>query len=82
MFSIITSVYSHSFKAFICVALREHFLHRMLVHVASAPITAQLYEDQSFLRDSTLLSFLVQVLEGLVQVDFSDIEKAIILNVV
>ncbi|OQR75636.1 DENN domain-containing protein 5A-like [Tropilaelaps mercedesae] len=70
------------FQAFICVALREHFLHRMLVHLASAPITSQLYDEHSFLRDSTLLTFLVQVLENLVQVDFSDIEKAIILNVV
>ncbi|XP_022697417.1 DENN domain-containing protein 5B-like isoform X4 [Varroa jacobsoni] len=69
------------FQAFICFALRERFLHRMMVHVASTPVTSQMFDEQSFLRDSSLLTFLVQMLENLVQVDFADIEEAITLNV-
>lgn len=53
----------------------------MMVHVASTPVTSQMFDEQSFLRDSSLLTFLVQMLENLVQVDFADIEEAITLNV-
>ncbi|XP_022243870.1 LOW QUALITY PROTEIN: DENN domain-containing protein 5B-like [Limulus polyphemus] len=53
------------FQVFICLAARDHLLHRMLLHIASSPITSSMYEEQSFLRDPTLVTFLVQILESL-----------------
>lgn len=53
------------FQLFICFAARDHLLHRMLLHIASTPVTASMYEEQSFLRDPNLVTFLVQILESL-----------------
>lgn len=68
-------------QAFMCITIRDHFLHRMLVHVASTPVTSQLYQECSFFRDSSLLSVLVQTLESLNQVDYSSLEKCLTLNI-
>lgn len=72
---------SARFQAFMCITIRDHFLHRMLVHVASTPVTSQLYQENSFFRDSSLLSVLVQTLESLNQVDYSSLEKCLTLNI-
>ncbi|XP_028967875.1 DENN domain-containing protein 5B [Galendromus occidentalis] len=69
------------FQAFMCITIRDHFLHRMLVHVASTPVTSQLYQENSFFRDSSLLSVLVQTLESLNQIDYSSLEKCLTLNI-
>lgn len=53
------------FQLFICLAARDHLLHRMLLHIASTPVTVSMYEEQSFLRDPNLVTFLVQILESL-----------------
>jgi len=53
------------FQLFICLCAREHLLHRLPAHMSSCPITSQMYEEHSFLRDPDLLSYLVQVLEAL-----------------
>lgn len=44
---------------------RDHLLHRMLLHIASTSVTSSMYEEQSFLRDPNLVTFLVQILESL-----------------
>uniref|UniRef100_A0A6E8W2E4 UDENN domain-containing protein n=1 Tax=Anopheles coluzzii TaxID=1518534 RepID=A0A6E8W2E4_ANOCL len=53
------------FQLFICLSLREHLLHRMLVPMACTRVTAEMYEEQSFLRKKGLLTFLRQILEPL-----------------
>ncbi|GFT92719.1 DENN domain-containing protein 5A [Nephila pilipes] len=53
------------FQLFICFAARDHLLHRMLLHIASTSVTSSMYEEQSFLRDPNLVTFLVQILESL-----------------
>ncbi|XP_054716974.1 DENN domain-containing protein 5A-like [Uloborus diversus] len=53
------------FQLFICFAARDHLLHRMLLHIASTSVTSNMYEEQSFLRDPNLVTFLVQILESL-----------------
>lgn len=53
------------FQLFICFAARDHLLHRMLLHIASTSVTVSMYEEQSFLRDPNLVTFLVQILESL-----------------
>uniref|UniRef100_T1IME6 DENN domain-containing protein 5B n=1 Tax=Strigamia maritima TaxID=126957 RepID=T1IME6_STRMM len=58
------------FQVFICLATREHLLHRMILHVASTPITQQMYEDYSFLRDQNLITFLLQILDSLSEFPF------------
>uniref|UniRef100_A0AAG5DPM2 UDENN domain-containing protein n=1 Tax=Anopheles atroparvus TaxID=41427 RepID=A0AAG5DPM2_ANOAO len=53
------------FQLFICLSLREHLLHRMLVPMAFTRVTAEMYEEQSFMRKKGLLTFLRQILEPL-----------------
>ncbi|XP_052890576.1 DENN domain-containing protein 5B [Anopheles moucheti] len=53
------------FQLFICLSLREHLLHRMLVPMAYTRVTAEMYEEQSFMRKKGLLTFLRQILEPL-----------------
>lgn len=59
------------FQLFICLAAREHFLHQMLFDLAACPVTASMYEERSFLRDSNLVVFLVQILEALSEFDIA-----------
>ncbi|XP_062711796.1 DENN domain-containing protein 5B isoform X2 [Aedes albopictus] len=53
------------FQLFICLSIREHLLHRMLVPMAYTRVTTEMYEEQSFLRKKGLLTFLRQILEPL-----------------
>ncbi|XP_043514488.1 DENN domain-containing protein 5A isoform X4 [Frieseomelitta varia] len=53
------------FQLFICLATREQLLHSMLRPMSEARSTADMYEETSFLRNCTLLNFLVHILEPL-----------------
>ncbi|CAG9792048.1 unnamed protein product [Diatraea saccharalis] len=57
------------FQLFICLSLREHWLHRMLVPMSMTRVTMEMYEEQSFLRKRGLLTFLRQILEPLDEFD-------------
>ncbi|CAH2062861.1 unnamed protein product, partial [Iphiclides podalirius] len=57
------------FQLFVCLSLREHWLHRMLVPMSLTRVTAEMYEEQSFLRKRGLLTFLRQILEPLDEFD-------------
>ncbi|CAL1678070.1 unnamed protein product [Lasius platythorax] len=53
------------FQLFICLAVREQLLHPMLRPMSDARSTADMYEENSFLRNPTLLTFLIHILEPL-----------------
>lgn len=53
------------FQLFICLSLREHLLHRMMMPMAATRVTLEMYEEQSFMRRKGLLTFLRQILEPL-----------------
>ncbi|KAH0949807.1 hypothetical protein HN011_010229 [Eciton burchellii] len=53
------------FQLFICLAAREQLLHPMLRPMSDARSTADMYDENSFLRNSTLLTFLIHILEPL-----------------
>ncbi|XP_078048621.1 DENN domain containing pinstripe isoform X1 [Augochlora pura] len=53
------------FQLFICLAVREQLLHVMLRPMSEARSTADMYEENSFLRNRTLLNFLIHILEPL-----------------
>lgn len=53
------------FQLFICLAAREQLLHSMLRPMSEARSTADMYEETSFLRNTTLLNFLIHILEPL-----------------
>ncbi|CAG9563036.1 unnamed protein product [Danaus chrysippus] len=57
------------FQLFICLSLREHWLHRMLVPMSLTRVTTEMYEEQSFMRKRGLLTFLRQILEPLDEFD-------------
>lgn len=48
---------------------REHILSRMLPEVSVARVTQEMYEENSFLRDQLLLTFLHQLLASLDEFD-------------
>uniref|UniRef100_A0A336KT57 CSON010862 protein n=1 Tax=Culicoides sonorensis TaxID=179676 RepID=A0A336KT57_CULSO len=53
------------FQLFVCLSLREHILHRVLVPMSATKATQEMYEEESFLRKRNLLTFLRQILEPL-----------------
>ncbi|XP_011631985.1 DENN domain-containing protein 5B isoform X5 [Pogonomyrmex barbatus] len=53
------------FQLFICLAAREQLLHPMLRPMSDTRSTADMYEENSFLRNPTLLTFLIHILEPL-----------------
>ncbi|XP_033217393.1 DENN domain-containing protein 5B isoform X5 [Belonocnema kinseyi] len=53
------------FQLFVCLSAREQLLHPMLRPMSEARSTLEMYEEISFLRNSTLLTFLIQILEPL-----------------
>ncbi|XP_025993189.2 DENN domain-containing protein 5B isoform X1 [Solenopsis invicta] len=53
------------FQLFICLAVREQLLHPMLRPMSDARSTMDMYEENSFLRNPTLLTFLIHILEPL-----------------
>lgn len=48
---------------------REHLLHRMLLPMAACKVTSEMYEENSFLRNRGLLTFLRQILSPLDELD-------------
>nr|CAH7753124.1 unnamed protein product [Callosobruchus chinensis] len=57
------------FQLFICLSVREHLLHRMLVPMSVCKVTLEMYEETSFLRNRGLLTFLRQILLPLDELD-------------
>ncbi|XP_028143559.1 DENN domain-containing protein 5B [Diabrotica virgifera virgifera] len=57
------------FQQFICLSVREHLLHRMLVPMSKCKVTQEMYEENSFLRKKGLLTFLWQILLPLDELD-------------
>ncbi|XP_076274103.1 DENN domain containing pinstripe isoform X1 [Rhynchophorus ferrugineus] len=57
------------FQLFICLGVREHLLHRMLGPMAVCRVTQEMYEENSFLRERGLLTFLTQILWPLDELD-------------
>ncbi|XP_067212616.1 DENN domain-containing protein 5B isoform X1 [Linepithema humile] len=53
------------FQLFVCLAAREKLLHPMLRPMSDARSTMDMYEESSFLRNPTLLTFLIHILEPL-----------------
>ncbi|XP_018059132.1 PREDICTED: DENN domain-containing protein 5B [Atta colombica] len=53
------------FQLFICLAAREQLLYPMLRPMSDARSTMDMYEENSFLRNPTLLTFLIHILEPL-----------------
>ncbi|XP_013380096.1 DENN domain-containing protein 5B isoform X2 [Lingula anatina] len=53
------------FQLFVCVGLRDHVLERWLPVMAEAPVTASMYEENSFMREPTLLNFVVHLIHSL-----------------
>ncbi|XP_012286548.1 DENN domain-containing protein 5B isoform X3 [Orussus abietinus] len=53
------------FQLFVCLAAREQLLHLMLRPMSEARSTVDMYEEASFLRNPSLLSFLIHILEPL-----------------
>uniref|UniRef100_A0AC35U667 UDENN domain-containing protein n=1 Tax=Rhabditophanes sp. KR3021 TaxID=114890 RepID=A0AC35U667_9BILA len=68
------------FSVFILLALRDHMLLGLLVTMAWTPITQQMYDDNSFLRNKSLLTFLTQLVESLNQFEFV-LEKSLIYGI-
>ncbi|XP_073997603.1 DENN domain containing pinstripe isoform X3 [Rhodnius prolixus] len=56
------------FQVFVCLALRDHMLAEILVGVfAISRTTADLFEEESFLRDPNLLTYIVHIVQSLDQ---------------
>ncbi|ESO93313.1 hypothetical protein LOTGIDRAFT_232739 [Lottia gigantea] len=53
------------FQIFICVGVRDHCLQKWLPLMVNTPVTGQMYEANSFLRDPRLTKFLVHIIETL-----------------
>ncbi|CAC5413553.1 DENND5 [Mytilus coruscus] len=53
------------FQVFVCVGIRDHTLQKLMPIIANTPITAQLYEESSFLRNSSHINYLVHILSTL-----------------
>ncbi|XP_059486887.1 DENN domain-containing protein 5B isoform X2 [Neocloeon triangulifer] len=54
----------------ICLAARDHLLHRMIPHIAATRACSEMFDENSFLRDASLCTFLTQILESLDEFDF------------
>ncbi|ELU14295.1 hypothetical protein CAPTEDRAFT_228570 [Capitella teleta] len=53
------------FQIFICIGVRERYLQRWLRILSKIPITSNMYEEQSFLRDPALSQFVTEILGSL-----------------
>lgn len=53
------------FQLFVCLSLRDHMIHRILIPMSNCKVTQEMYEEESFLRKKGLLTFLRQILEPL-----------------
>ncbi|XP_052822652.1 DENN domain-containing protein 5B isoform X4 [Octopus bimaculoides] len=54
------------FQLFICFGIRDSLLQQWLPLMANTTVTTQMYEENSFLRNVTAMSFLVHILDTLV----------------
>ncbi|XP_060588449.1 DENN domain-containing protein 5B-like isoform X3 [Ruditapes philippinarum] len=52
-------------QIFICVAVRDHTLQKWLPMIAKNIVTAQMYEEKSFMRDNDLITFIIHILDTL-----------------
>lgn len=59
------------FQIFICVGIRDRCLHRWLPLMANTTVTAQMYEENSFMRNSSLTNFIVHILDSLTEFDIT-----------
>ncbi|XP_021923906.1 DENN domain-containing protein 5A isoform X4 [Zootermopsis nevadensis] len=57
------------FQLLVCLCAREHLLSRMLRPLSACRVTLEMYEEQSFIRNPALLTFLQQILESLDEFD-------------
>lgn len=57
------------FQVFICVGIRKRCLHRWLPLMAGTTVTAQMYEEQSFLRNPVHINFVMHILDSLSEFD-------------
>ncbi|XP_064629809.1 DENN domain-containing protein 5B-like isoform X3 [Lineus longissimus] len=53
------------YQVFICIAIRDQMLTKWLPAMAETPVTQSMYEEQSFLRDPQLLTFVIHILDSL-----------------
>lgn len=69
------------FQLFVCLSVRDRYLHRILQPLAICTVTVDLYDEQlSFLRNKSLLTFLRQILQKLDDVNVI-LEKSISHNI-
>ncbi|XP_052242750.1 DENN domain-containing protein 5B-like isoform X4 [Dreissena polymorpha] len=52
-------------QIFVCVGIRDHSLQKWLPVIARNIVTAQMYEEKSFMRDHDLITFINQILDTL-----------------
>ncbi|KAK0393233.1 hypothetical protein QR680_000107 [Steinernema hermaphroditum] len=64
------------FHAFILLTLRDHVLSGLLPLMAWTPVTSQMYDETSFLRNPTHLSYLSKLLNSLNEFQFK-LEKSL-----
>ncbi|XP_059154011.1 DENN domain-containing protein 5B-like isoform X2 [Physella acuta] len=57
------------FQVFICVGIRKRCLHRWLPLMANTTVTAQMYEENSFLRNPININFVMHILDSLTEFD-------------
>lgn len=50
---------------------RDRCLHRWLPLMANTTVTAQMYEENSFMRNSSLTNFIVHILDSLTEFDIT-----------
>ncbi|XP_005108265.1 DENN domain-containing protein 5B isoform X2 [Aplysia californica] len=57
------------FQVFICVGIRKRCLHRWLPLMSNTTVTAQMYEENSFLRTPSHINFVMHILDSLTEFD-------------
>lgn len=55
------------FQSFVCLGARDHLLHNWFELLSTCPATTNMYDTPSFFRDSSLMQFLVELLQTLVE---------------
>merc|ERR1712013_314423 len=57
------------FQLFICLAVHDRLLQRIVTDLTRAVAAIQLYEEQSFLRDGELAGYVTHILEALTTIE-------------
>jgi len=57
------------FQLFVCLAVHDRLLQRIVTDLTRAVAAIQLYEEQSFLRDSELAGYVTHILEALTTIE-------------